>query len=194
MNRNESKYFNTAKRMNDALVILLERKDFEYITIKEICYEADVNRSTFYLHYLNMNDLLEETISNLNASYSSHFNNNENVNTIIEKTNINDLYLIKDEYLIPYLEFIKENKNVYKALKKHPELFNANSTYDRMFKSLFVPILNRYGLDEKWHKYLMDFYMNGINSIIINWIFDDCKLSTQEISDFIKGVVIKKDK
>ena len=34
MNKNESKYFNTAKKMNDALIKLLETKYYEYITIK----------------------------------------------------------------------------------------------------------------------------------------------------------------
>ena len=38
MNKNESKYFNTAKKMNDALIALLETKEYEYITIKEICH------------------------------------------------------------------------------------------------------------------------------------------------------------
>ena len=61
MNKNESKYFNTAIRMDEALITLLEKKDFEYITIKEICDIAGVNRSTFYLHYENTSYLLKET-------------------------------------------------------------------------------------------------------------------------------------
>ena len=61
MNKNESKYFNTAIKMDKALITLLEKKDFEYITIKEICDTAGVNRSTFYLHYENTFDLLQET-------------------------------------------------------------------------------------------------------------------------------------
>ena len=60
MNRNESKYFNTARKMDEALIMLLEKKAFEYITIKEICNEAGVNRSTFYLHYQNTSELLAE--------------------------------------------------------------------------------------------------------------------------------------
>ena len=31
MNKNESKYFNTAVKMDKALIELLEKKDFEYI-------------------------------------------------------------------------------------------------------------------------------------------------------------------
>ena len=51
MNRSESKYFATAARMDEAFLELLEEKDFAYITVKEICEKAGVNRSTFYLHY-----------------------------------------------------------------------------------------------------------------------------------------------
>ena len=192
MNKNESKYFNTAKKMNDALITLLETKEFEYISIKEICHIANVNRSTFYLHYSNMNDLLEETIKSLNLSFNSHFNSRENENTIISKDNLEDLLLINDDNLIPYLNFIKENKNIYKVLKNHPQLFNANKTYDQMFRKLFVPIMNRFGLDEKWHKCLMDFYISGLTSIILDWVYDDCKIPVQEVSDFIKGLIVKK--
>lgn len=69
MNKNESKYFNTSKRMNDALLLLLEKKDFEFINVKEICKVAKVNRSTFYLHYDNTKDLLDETIANANEDF-----------------------------------------------------------------------------------------------------------------------------
>ena len=192
MNKNESKYFNTAKKMNDALITLLETKEFEYISIKEICHIANVNRSTFYLHYSNMNDLLEETIKSLNLSFNSHFGSKENENTIIFKDSLEDLLLINDENLIPYLNFIKENKNIYKVLKTYPQLFNANKTYDQMFRKLFVPIMNRFGLDEKWHKYLMDFYISGLTSIVFDWVYDDCKIPVQEVSDFIKGLIVKK--
>lgn len=40
MNKSESKYFNTAKKMDIAFLELLEQKDFEYITVKEICKKS----------------------------------------------------------------------------------------------------------------------------------------------------------
>ena len=61
MNKSESKYFNTAVKMDLALISLLKKKSLEYITVSEICEKAGVNRSTFYLHYENIGDLLEET-------------------------------------------------------------------------------------------------------------------------------------
>ena len=50
MTRSESKYFATAAQMDEAFLALLEEKDFAYITVKEICEKAGVNRSTFYMH------------------------------------------------------------------------------------------------------------------------------------------------
>ena len=45
MNKNESKYFNTAVKMDKAFLARIEKKDFAYITVKEICEKAGVNRS-----------------------------------------------------------------------------------------------------------------------------------------------------
>lgn len=73
MNKSESKYFNTALRMDEALIELLEKKDLEYITVKEICQQAGVNRSTFYLHYETISDLLRETMEMVNQRFLSYF-------------------------------------------------------------------------------------------------------------------------
>ena len=73
MNRSESKYFNTALKMDEALISLLENKDLEYITIKEICEKAGVNRSTFYLHYETVADLVNETAETVNKRFTAYF-------------------------------------------------------------------------------------------------------------------------
>lgn len=62
MNRSQSKYFNTARRMDNALVSLLAEKDLQFVTVKEICDRAGVSRSTFYLHYGTIGDLLDECL------------------------------------------------------------------------------------------------------------------------------------
>lgn len=40
MNRAENRYFQTAARMNRALLELLGEKGYEYITVKELCARA----------------------------------------------------------------------------------------------------------------------------------------------------------
>ena len=71
MNRSESKYFNTALRMDEALIALLEEKDLEFITVKEICQRAGVNRSTFYLHYETIADLVNEALEQVDRRFLS---------------------------------------------------------------------------------------------------------------------------
>ena len=71
MNGQESKYQYTASLMDEALLLLLDQKDFDTITVKEVCKKAGVNRSTFYLHYESMNDLLEEMIGMINDRFKT---------------------------------------------------------------------------------------------------------------------------
>ena len=73
MDKNKSKYFNTAIKMDEALLSLLEKKEFPYITVKEICKAAGVNRSTFYLHYENTSELLQETVRYILDKHFSYY-------------------------------------------------------------------------------------------------------------------------
>lgn len=75
MNRFETKYSNSARAMDEALIYLLNDKDYDYITIKEICKKAGVNRSTFYLHYENIDDLLKESVDWMINDFFSYFDN-----------------------------------------------------------------------------------------------------------------------
>ena len=67
LNKSESKYYNTACLMDEALILLLEKKEYNFIMVKGICEKAGVNRSTFYLHYETIDDLLSESIEYLGS-------------------------------------------------------------------------------------------------------------------------------
>src|SRR6201985_2358522 len=47
------------RMLMEALLRLLNRKEFEDISIQEIADEATLNRATFYLHYPDKNALLQ---------------------------------------------------------------------------------------------------------------------------------------
>ena len=48
----------TRKALADGMVELMKNKPFDKITVKELCDYADVNRSTFYMHYEDIFALL----------------------------------------------------------------------------------------------------------------------------------------
>ena len=114
MNKNESKYFSTAEKMDSALMEILKTKSFEYITVSEICKKAGVNRSTFYLHYENTRDLLEETIRNMTDNFVSYFVPDGKISPInFEESQKENLVFISEEYLMPYLSYFKENRKIF---------------------------------------------------------------------------------
>ena len=186
MNKNESKYFNTAILFDEALIYLLEKKDIEYITVKEICNKAGVNRSTFYLHYESINDLVEETMKYINKNFINYFNeNSKDVFEKIKNAPLEELKLIERKYLTPYLTFIKNNKRVFKASFNNPKGMNTSNRYNNLKTYILNPILERFNVIEKESNYLITFYINGIMAIIKEWLNNDCKDSISEIEDII---------
>ncbi len=51
----------TRAAIRQALVELIEEKGFDALTVQDIASRADINRGTFYLHYHDKFDLLEQT-------------------------------------------------------------------------------------------------------------------------------------
>ncbi len=68
--------------------------------MKEICERADVNRSTFYLHYETIDDLLAECVENTDRKFMSYFEGAvlgfpEGIGNAL----LDDLILIRKDYL-----------------------------------------------------------------------------------------------
>ena len=192
MNKNESKYFNTAIKMDEALITLLEKKDFEYITIKEICDVAGVNRSTFYLHYENTADLLKETTRYILDKHLAYYEiDKKRITLQFETCRREELIFVTDEYLTPYLTFIKDNQRLFKVSVKQFYSLNMDEVYDRMFNHIFSPILARFRVPEAERAYVIKFYLNGVFAIIMEWLDgnceDDMKTVIKVIIDCVMG-------
>ena len=192
MNKNESKYFNTAIKMDEAFLELLEKKDFPYITVKEICEKAKVNRSTFYLHYETLEDLLSESVEYMNEQFLAHMKHDtENFITQLDDCSLDELYLVEPKYLMPYLEYIKKNKRLFFTAITKAQTLRLDDSYNKMFRHVFTPILNRYKVPVENRRYIMAFYIQGIMAIITEWLKNDCKDTTEHIMTVIGHCVRK---
>ena len=186
LNKSESKYFNTAVRFDKALLSLLEKKPFEYITIRAICEEAGVNRSTFYLHYENTCDLLNETTVYMLDNFASYFSvDTKSITSRYANCDLQELNFINEKYLHPYLLFIQENQRLFSAVLSQPDTFDSNAIFQRLFDDIFNPILDRFHYQRDEQHYVMMFYLNGITAIITEWLKDSCKKDIEEISTII---------
>ncbi len=194
MKKSESKYFNTAVKFDKALLCLLEEKPFEYITIREICQRAEVNRSTFYLHYENTNDLLKETTAYVLSNFSSYFPvDAQSVISGFANCDLQDLKFIDQKYLYPYLSFIKENQRIFSTILSQPTTFDATAIFQRLFDNVFRPILDRFHYPKDEQNYVMMFYLNGITAIITEWLKDGCQRSIEDISEIIRICIYGKE-
>lgn len=50
----------TLRTLREAMIDLIVQKPLNSITVTDLCAKADINRSTFYLHYRGVHELLEE--------------------------------------------------------------------------------------------------------------------------------------
>ena len=186
MNKAESKYFNTANLMDEALMRLLEHKDYEYITVKEVCKKAGVNRSTFYLHYEKMDDLLAESLERLNQTFLSYFEGQTpEIISKIDESPLSELIFLTNDYLLPYLNFVFENKHVMRAAFRQPYALNAGSTVKKMYRHVFEPIMKRFAVPKEERPFYAAYYVNGIAAVLREGVNTDCEMPAEQVANLI---------
>lgn len=187
MNRSESKYFATAARMDEAFLELLEKKDFAYITVKEICEKAGVNRSTFYLHYETVSDLLAESARYIITQFVEAMpHDTAEFMSQIQTRPLEELYLITPEYLTPYLNYIKKHRRIFRTTLEQASVLGMNDAYLSLNRHVFMPILNRYHVPLSSQKYMISFYINGLMGIVNEWLKEDCEDSIERMISVIQ--------
>lgn len=191
MNKSESKYFNTAAKMDEAFLSILETKDFTYITIKEICVKAGVNRSTFYLHYENICDLLNESVEYANRQFFSYMQKESAVPASGTENGIppSELIFITPKYLLPYLNYVKANKRLFKTMIQNASILKLDKIYEDMFQNIFSPIMEQFCCETNEKNYTIAFYIHGLMAIIDRWLENDCNDPIEKIMDIMQKCI-----
>lgn len=157
--------------LQQALLIILQRKNIDKVTIKELCEQAKVNRGTFYLHYTTPNDLLMEIeqqfIDENMAYFSPYFNEG------YETSHLAGLFasILRNKDLCSVI--MGKNGNP-RFLERLQEMLRKN-VVDGWCKEF--PDYNRAHLN-----YVYDFLFTGSMRLILNWIKDDQGLSTADLA------------
>lgn len=101
----------TKKLIRNALSELIEEKGFNNISITELTKKADINRGTFYLHYIDKYDLLEQVENEVIQELYEH------VKTVgyIDILNISSVNK-PIPFITKILEYIKKNSLFMKAI------------------------------------------------------------------------------
>ncbi len=168
--------------IKNSFIKLLKEKSIAKITIKEICALADVNRATFYAHYIDQYDLLHQIESDLVDDVKDHLAN----------FNPNAFDSTTAEMLEKILEYIKANAELVDLL------LNANG--DISFEQDIIMILARLDLlpavtgedmGREDARYAFLFFANGCIGVIKQWLKDGMKKSTQDTAMLIYDLITK---
>lgn len=163
--------------MDEALLALLEKKEFAYITIRELCAAAGVNHSTFYLHYQNITELLEESIAYMNRQFYECFPP--------KHEDTAKAHFLSPAYLEPYLTYVKEHRRLFRS---RPAAVRRAALRGAVPLSVSGGVFAVYGaacIPERERPYMIQFYLHGILAIVELWLEQDCREPVDDIIEMI---------
>ncbi|MGN1272886.1 MAG: TetR/AcrR family transcriptional regulator [Lactobacillus sp.] len=146
----------TLSVIKDAFLKLIKQKSYNQITITELCRLADITRSTFYIHYNSITDVLNDVLDDALQLTS-------NVNTWeMTGSNYSFDYLSQNESLIPACQRIGDSDK-YQELLMDPDLSEyiigriMSHEYDRVVPS----IMKKTGLSKEDAETLFIYTIHG---------------------------------
>ena len=172
---NNKRKKDSIERIEKALIELIQSNELYDINVTELVKRAKINRSTFYVNYLDIYDLADK---------------------IKEKIyqNILDLYKeesIKKEHSYNYLklfEHIKENQIYYKTM------FKLNFDFSVYYNNhLEEEDAIKYLGTTKNLEYHVEFFKAGMSAIIKKWLFNGCIESPEDMVEILNREYIRKN-
>ena len=155
------------EKIEKVFVELLQTKELNQISVTDICKITHLNRSTFYANYIDIYDLADKVKEKLESEVQTLYKDETTY-----KYNSNDFlklfYHIKDNQLFykTYFKLGFDNKH---------SIFRYDTNLSKEF------------FDDQFIEYHIEFFKNGLNSIIKLWLKNGCKESPEEIDSIIKS-------
>ena len=149
--------------MKDALLELLGEKPLSSVSVRSLCDLADVNRSTFYTHYEDINALIAE----MEEDFLSHvvfFDGNQPTK--------DNLVSIEE-----YVHYVKENQRLFLLLLDNGKLYS--SFLARSIK------MNYYGTDPHYYTMLAAYTVYGSISALSYWLKNPDSRTEGEMAELI---------
>ena len=109
--KNNRRTLITKRILKESLLELMQTKSISKITIKEICDLSDMSRSTFYLHYQDQFELLEDIEKEVLKQTFQNLQALDKESTALESIEV-------------FLSYVKDNKSIFSILLCQAETHN----------------------------------------------------------------------
>lgn len=170
------RYQETDQAIKDAFLSLLNEKDFTKITVRDICTLTQINRSSFYLHFLDIYDLMEHIQRDIFAGLTESFG----------QAAFDPGHFLRLDFLILMLTHIQDNQIFYRAYTSGGQSLMHNG--DSSVYELFIrPYLKNLGFDdqpdaERKMKYHFAFFWGGFTQVIRMWLEQNCPDTPEQLA------------
>lgn len=167
----------TKQALRDSLIHFLKDKPIARITVKEICEYADVNRSTYYAHYKDQLDQLDQVEVDFLAGINAYLD--EIVPEIGENQNFAELRGL--------FEYISDNRDLCLSLLGKNVDFDFENKVMAAVREHVIPNWRALGALEQ-HLALMTFQFvtsGGIGLLRFYLISDSPALTPAQMAEFV---------
>ena len=106
INENDPRVIKTRRLLLDSFVVLVRKKDFTSISVKDITDSAQVNRATFYAHFQDKYDILEYMVID---TFMNLISKRIDIGAILNKETLRKIILFVCEYVETVSNSCKRN-------------------------------------------------------------------------------------
>lgn len=196
-NETNLRVMRTKEAIKSALLDLSEENGLDTITVIDLTLKAKINRGTFYLHYENLENLIDECYEDFISMLYDLFEMKEE--DLFKKAGWH--FPIVDPispFIVSILKFIKYNRKLYTFL-----WITQSNTYYRTKLRLCVrdilfydenALINNADLHVP-DSYYFAYVYSSFKGVIAQWAAGNCQESPEEIAEVLstlnhKGIII----
>jgi AcrR family transcriptional regulator len=174
--KNNTRAKNTRARIRDAAIDLLQNHSLQQLTVQAICEKSGINRSSFYVHYQDVYDMMEK----MNKEHEAEVSN------VFLQSGVSTDSFRSPSNLVILIEYISLNRTFYKAYLNGFGYSVIEYGMSELYASLFKPMLQNLGVkDEMARQYHFTFFKCGLLAVIRQWLENGCAESPKTLADII---------
>ena len=170
----------TRRQLKKGLAALMKEKSVNQITVKELVEEVDINRSTFYLHFKDIQDLLREIEESMEAQIKRTIEEHP-----IVSGNENAFYFIEDMFRV-----LDEEREISKALIGPNGDMGFIHRIERIIKENSRGTLEKMFPGKKEDlKYFYAFCLSGCLGLVKVWLNEGEEKSPEEMAQMTFNMI-----
>ena len=148
----------TKSVIKESLFQLLETKSLQQVTVKELCELADINRGTFYSHYSDIHNLVEQLEEDLREKSKQMLDFAD-----LQNFDWQDMF-------VDIFTHIKTHDGDYKLIQLNPDSAKCLDPFlNRIYQHYKALLEQRSDLSEQMSDYIYAYLTKGSEGLFFQW-------------------------